>query len=37
MAQGAGLSRRATAVYRGLDRILPDDTADFEGELNDLP
>jgi hypothetical protein len=37
MTQGAGLSGRSAAVYRGLDRVLPDDTTDFEWELNDLP
>jgi hypothetical protein len=24
-------------MYRGLDRVLPNDTADFERELNNLP
>ena len=37
MTQGAGLSGRSAAVYCGLDGILPDDTADFERELNNLP
>jgi hypothetical protein len=37
MTQGAGLSGRSAAVYRGLDRVLPNDTANFERELNNLP
>src|SRR5438270_13414507 len=37
MAQGAGLACRSTAMYRGLDRVLPNDTTDFERELNNLP
>ena len=37
MTQGAGLAGRSAAVYGGLDRVLPNDTADFERELNNLP
>jgi hypothetical protein len=37
MTQGTGLSDLPAALHRGLDRVLSNDTADFERELNDLP
>ena len=37
MTQGAGLSGRSASVYCGLDRVLSDDAADFERELDNLP
>jgi hypothetical protein len=37
MTQGAGLSDLPAAMYRGLNRVLPDDAADFERELDNLP